>query len=86
MHSAYMHLTPKKDSNDGNPDLTPDPDPNPDPNPKSNPKSKHNEGNLIKSLSEAIKSLAESVHKDLSESKVKIRDPDTFDGSDLKKT
>ena len=76
-----MPEEPEKYSNNGDPDRTPDPDPEPE----SNREPEHNEGNLIKSLSEAIKSLAESVHKDLSEFKVKIRDPDTFDGSDLKK-
>jgi len=64
---------------------TPDSDPDPDPEPESDHELKHNEGNLIKSLSEAIKSLTESVHKDPSKSKVKIRDPNTFDGSDSKK-
>ena len=63
----------------------PDPDPNPDPKPESDPEPEYNEGNLIKSLSKGIKSLTESVHKDLSDSKVKIRDPNMFDGSDLKK-
>ena len=85
-----MPEEPKKYSNDGNPDWTPDSDPDPDldpdpdPEPKSDPEPECNEGNLIKSLSEAVKSLAESVHKDPSESKVKIRDPNMFDGSDLK--
>ena len=36
-------------------------------------------------MSKAIKSLTESVYKDLSKLKVKIRDPNIFDGSDLKK-
>ena len=40
---------------------------------------------MIKNLSQAIKGLAESVNKDPSDSKAKIRDPDTFDGSDPKK-
>ena len=61
----------------------------PGPGPRSRawiwPQPKHNKGNLIKSLSEAIKSLTESVHKDPSDSKAKIRDPNTFDGSDSKK-
>jgi len=74
---------PKKDSDDGNPDRTPDSDPDPDPDP--NPKHEHNNGNLIKSLSKAIKSFTESVHKDPSESKAKIRDPNMFDSSDSKK-
>ena len=84
-HIEDVPEEPEKDSDNGNPDQTPDSDPDPDPEPKSNRKPEHNEGNLIKSLSEAIKSLAESVHKDLSKSKVKIRDPDMFDSSDSKK-
>ena len=98
--APYGHIEdvpeePKKDSDNGDPDRTPDSDPDPDldpdldpdpdPEPKSDCEPEHNEGNLIKSLSEAIKSLSESVHKDLSESKAKIRDPNTFDSSDLKK-
>ena len=84
-HIEDVPEEPEKDSDNGNPDQTPDPDPDPDPEPESNHKPKHNKGNLIKSLSEAIKSLTESVHKDPSELKAKIRDPDTFDGSDSKK-
>jgi len=90
-HIEDVPKEPEKYSDNGDPDQTPDSDldpdldPNPDPEPESDPEPEHNEGSLIKSLSEAIKSFAESVHKDPSESKVKIRDPDTFDGSDLKK-
>jgi len=90
-HIKDVPEEPKKDSNDGNPDQTPDSDPdpdldpNPDPEPESDHEPEHNKGNLINSLSEAIKSLAKSVHKDLSESKVEIRDPNMFDGSDSKK-
>ena len=86
-----MPEEPEKDSDNGDPDQTPDSDanpdldPNPDPKPKSDPKPGHNDGNMIKSLSKAIKSLTESVHKDPSKSKAKIRDPNMFDGSELKK-
>ena len=90
-HIEDIPEEPKKYSDNGHPDLTPDSDPdpdldpNPDPEPKSNHEPESNEGNLINSLSEAIKSLAKSVHKDPSKSKPKIRDPNMFDGSDSKK-
>ena len=68
-----------------NPNPDPDPDPDLDPDPESKPKPKPIEISMIKNLSQAIKGLAESINKDLSDSKAKIRDPDTFDGSDPKK-
>jgi len=93
-HIEDVPKEPEKDSNDDNPDRIPDPDPdpdsdpepdpNPDPEPKSNPKPERNEGNLSKSLSKAIKSRARSIHKDPSKKKAKIRDPNMFDGSNLK--
>ena len=79
-HIEDVPKEPKKDSDDGDPD--PDLDPNPDPELEFDPEPRHNDGNLIKSLFEAIKSLSKSVHKDPSELKVKIRDPNTFDSSD----
>jgi len=82
-HIEDVPEEPKKYSNEGNPD--PDLDPDPKPKPKSDHKPKHNKGNLIKNWYKAINSLTKSVHKDPSKSKAKHRDPNTFNGSDLKK-
>jgi len=65
-HIEDVPKEPEKDSNDGDPDSDPDSDPDPDPDPESHHEPECNEGNLIKNLSEAIKSLTESIHKDLS--------------------
>ena len=95
-HIEEVPEEPEKDSDedpdqtpnpDPDPDHDPDPDPNPDPDPESKPEPEPEpiEVSMIKNLSQAIKGLAESVNKDPSDSKVKISDSDTFDGSDPKK-